>query len=82
MFAVRDYKPINEENESVVAVYNELSGSWTKTNTTLKGRITLHDELGEVAEATAVLILMTILYKTNEDWKDLGRALNRNVLNS
>jgi hypothetical protein len=54
-FAVRDYKLLNEENESVVAVYSELSGSWTKSNTTLKDKITLHGELGEVAQATAVL---------------------------
>ena len=75
LLAIRDFKLVAEESEAVVAVYNESSGSWTKRVTTLKGKIAFKEDLGEEAEPTAILVLLTILFKTNEDWKNIARTL-------
>jgi hypothetical protein len=80
LLAIRDFKLIDELTENVVAVYNEQSGWWSKANTTLKGNIYVLDELGDELQATAMLVLLTMLCKANEDWKDLGRALSRTVI--
>ena len=75
LLAIRDFKLVDEENENVVAVYNESSSSWTKQVTTLKGKITFKEDLGDEIEATAILVLLTSLFKTNEDWRNIAHIL-------
>jgi hypothetical protein len=75
LFAIRDFKLMDEEDGTVLAVYNESSGSWAKRVTTFKGKIVFKEELSDEAEATAILILLTILFRTNEDWKNIVHIL-------
>lgn len=77
VFAVRDFKLVDAVSDEVVAVYHEASMSWSKSSPTLKGEVKVFEELGEVGEAAALLVLSTVLYRRNEDWKDIGRIAGR-----